>query len=119
MWIDFMGKKEARPIDLNSRGIEPADDYELFYRLFSRLEPEPVVQSLAGLMASYQGRRQLSHFLIKGVCDLYQGNYNAHNLTGLGSALWMVAQFWSQPPIAVNALYQYIDFFFGDLKSKA
>ena len=119
MWIDFMGKKEVRPIDLNSREIEPADDYGRFYRLFSRLEPEPVVQSLAGLMASPQGRRQLSRFLIKGVCGQYQGNYNAHNLTGLGSALWMVAQFWNQPPIAVNALYQYIDFFFGDLKFKA
>ena len=119
MWIDFMGKKEIRPIDLNNRGIEPADDYDRFYRLFSRLEPEPVVQSLAGLMASPQGRRQLSHFLIKGVCDRYQGNYNAHNLTGLGSALWMIDQYWNQPPVAVSALYQYIDFFFGDLKSKA
>ncbi len=118
-WIEFMGKKEVRPIDLNSRGIDPADDYDRFYRLFSRLEPEPVVQSLAGLMASPQGRRQLSRFLIKAVCGQYQGNYNAHNLTGLGSALWMVAQFWNQPPVAVNALYQYIDFFFGDLKSKA
>jgi hypothetical protein len=118
MWIDFMGKKEVRPIDLNSRGIEPADDYSRFYRLFSRLEPESVVQSLVGLMASPQGRRQLSRFLIKAVCGQYQGNYNAHNLTGLGSALWFVDQFWNQPPVAVSALYQYLDFFFGDLKSK-
>ena len=57
--------------------------------------------------------------LIKGVCGLYQDNYNAHNLTGLGSALWMIDQFWNQPPVAVSALYQYLDFFFGDLKSKA
>ena len=119
MWIEFMGKKEVRPIDLNSRRIEAADDYGRFNRLFSRLEPEPVVQSLAGLMASSQDRRQLSRFLIKAVCDHYQGNYNAHNLTGLGSALWFVDQFWNQPPVAVNALYQYLDFFFGDLKSKA
>ena len=118
MWIEFMGKKEVRPIDLNSRGVDRADDYGRFYRLFSRLEPEPVVQSLAGLTASPQDRRQLSRFLIKAVCDQYQGNYNAHNLTGLGSALWMVDQFWNQPPVAVNALYQYLDFFFGDLKSK-
>ena len=119
MWIEFMGEKEVRPIDLDNRGIEPADDYGRFYRLFSRLEPEPVVQSLVGLMASPQGRRQLSRFLIKGVSDRYQGNYNPHNLTGLGSALWFVEQFWNQPPIAANALCQYLDFFFGDLKSKA
>ena len=118
-WIEFMGKKEVRPVDMNRRVVEPADDYGRFYRLFSRLEPEPVVQSLAGLMTSPQGRRQLSRFLIKAVCGQYQGNYNAHNLTGLGSALWMVEQFWNQPPIAENALYQYIDFFFGDLKSKS
>jgi hypothetical protein len=66
MWIDFMGKKEVRPIDLNNREIEPTADYDRFYRLFSRLEPVPVVQSLAGLMASSQGRRQLLHFLIQG-----------------------------------------------------
>jgi hypothetical protein len=113
-----MGEKDVRPVDLGSQEIEPADDYGRFYRLFSRLEPDPVVQSLAGLMASPQGRRQLSRFLIKGVCDLYQGNYDAHNLTGLGSALWFVEQFWNQPPVAVNALYQYLEFFFDDLKSK-
>jgi hypothetical protein len=117
-WIEFMGEKDVRPVDLGSQEIEPADDYGRFYRLFSRLEPDPVVQSLAGLMASPQGRRQLSRFLIKGVCDLYQGNYDAHNLTGLGSALWFVEQFWNQPPVAVNALYQYLEFFFDDLKSK-
>ena len=119
MWIEFMGEKEVRPIDLNSRGSESADDYSRFYRLFSRLEPEPVVRSLAGLTSSLEGRRHMSRFLIKGVCDQYQGNYNAHNLTGLGSALWVVERFWNQPSIAVSALYQYIYFFFGDLKSKA
>ena len=75
--------------------IEPADNYGRFYKLFSRLELEPVVQSLAGMMVSSQGRRQLSRFLIKGVYGQYQGNYNAHNLTGLGSALWFVDQFWN------------------------
>ena len=118
LWIDFMGSKKVRPIDLNRGGIEAPDDYATFYKLFAHLEPEAAVQSLAKLMATPMGRRQLSHFLIKGVCDQYQGNYNAHNLTGLGSALWMVERFWHQPPIALNALYQYIDFFFGDLKSK-
>ena len=113
-----MGKKEVRPVDMNRRGVEPVDDYGQFYRLFSRLEPESVVQSLAGLMEAPQGRWQLPRFLIKAVCGQYQSNYNAHNLTGLGSALWFAEQFWNQPPIAVNALYQYLDFFFGDLKSK-
>jgi hypothetical protein len=52
------------------------------------------------------------------VCDQYQGNYNPHYLTGLGSALWVVDQYWNQSPIAINALFQYIDFFFAGLKSE-
>jgi hypothetical protein len=39
-------------------------------------------------------------------------------MTGLGSALWVADQFWRQPSIVETALSQYIDFFFGDLKSK-
>jgi hypothetical protein len=80
----------------------------------SDMDPWPVLVPLA----YYFCRRQLSRFLIKAVCDQYQGNYNAHNLAGFGSALWMVDQFWNQPPVAVSALYQYLNFFFGDLKSK-
>jgi hypothetical protein len=69
------------------------------------------------MFVSEHGRQQLGRFLIKGVCDKYQGNYNPHYLTGLGSALWVIDQYWNQPPIATNALYQYLDFFFSGLRS--
>jgi hypothetical protein len=117
-WTEFMGRKEARPIKLDIGEIKPASDYDRFYNAFSRLNAEPVVASLKGLITSPEGRKQIKQYLIRGVCDLYQGNYNAHNMTGLGSALWVVDQFWRQPSIVETALSQYIDFFFDDLKSK-
>jgi hypothetical protein len=68
-------------------------------------------------IVSPQGRKQLGHFLIKGVCDQYQGNYNPHYLTGLGSALWVMDRYCNQPQIVLNALFQYLDFFFKGIKS--
>jgi hypothetical protein len=93
-------------------------DYTRFYETFSRLEAKSVVELVAGMIVSPQGRLQLGRFLIKGLCDQYQGNYNPHYLTGLGSALWVVDRYWNQAPIAINALLQYIDFFFDGIKSK-
>ncbi|MEE9611417.1 MAG: hypothetical protein V3W19_09205 [Desulfatiglandales bacterium] len=117
-WIAFMGDKKAEQMPLNSSGIEPVVDYTRFYETFSRLEAKSVVELVAGMIVSPQGRLQLGRFLIKGLCDQYQGNYNPHDLTGLGSALWVVDRYWNQAPIAINALLQYIDFFFYGIKSK-
>jgi hypothetical protein len=64
-----------------------------------------------------EGHHKTGRFLLQGLCDRYQGDYNPHYLTGLGSALWVVDQYRHQPNIAVNGLYQYLDFFFSGLKS--
>jgi hypothetical protein len=117
-WIAFMEDKEAKQVTIHGPEIKPAPDYERFYETFSKREAKSVVASLKGMMSTEQGRRQLGRFLVRGVCDQYQGNYNPHYLTGLGSALWVVDQYWNQSPIAINALFQYIDFFFAGLKSE-
>lgn len=117
-WIAFMGNKRPKEEALDSRKMEPVASYSRFYEIFSKLEAKPSVASVAGMIDSEQGRKQLGRFLIKAVCELYQGDYNPHYLTGLGSALWVASQFWIQPPIALNALFQYVDFFYGGLKSK-
>lgn len=116
-WVAFLKNKKAQPITLASRSIEPIPDYARFDKIFSSLEPEPVVTAALAMMDTPQKRRQLSHFLIRSVCGQYQGNYNPHNLTGLGSILWVVERFWNQAPIAQNALFQYLDFFFNEIKS--
>lgn len=114
-WIDFLGSKEEASPTYTS--AEAAADYADFYRCFSKLEEQPVLSALAGLISSPEGRLRLGRYLIKGVCDQYQGNYDPHFLTGLGSALWAVDSYRDRPPIAMNALRQYLNFFFTRMAS--
>ena len=117
-WIAFMGEKGLEPVTLDPPKMGLESDYDRFYETFSALEAKPVVASLQEMITSHQGRLQLGRFLMKGLCDRYQGDYNPHYLTGLGSALWVTDRFWKQPSIVVNALYQYLDFLFDGLRSK-
>lgn len=117
-WIAFMDDKEAEKMSLNPPAGEVEPDEEQFYEIFSKWDAKPVVATVAGMISSKKGRSMLGRLLIKGVCKQYQGNYNPHYLTGLGSALWVVERYWKQAPTAMNALFQYIDFFFTGLKSE-
>jgi hypothetical protein len=117
-WIGFMGEKGLESVKLDPPKMGLESDYDRFYETFSALEAKPVVASLQEMITSHQGRLQLGRFLMKGLCDRYQGDYNPHYLTGLGSALWVADRYWKQPSVAVNALYQYLDFLFDGLKSK-
>ncbi len=112
-WIEFMGEKKDQAQTFGTEGIEPADDYSRFYRIFSRREARPVVEAFSGLAPSCQGR-----FLIKGLIDQYQGNYDPHYLNGLASALWVLQRHPHRASIALNGIFQYLDFFFENLKTK-
>ncbi len=111
MWIAFMEDKKAERIAVDSPRLDTPVSYPRFYETFSRLEAQPTVAIATGMIGSPKGRRQLGRFLIKSLCDKYQGNYNPHYLTGLGSTLWVVDRYWDQEPIALNALFQYLSFF--------
>ncbi len=117
-WIAFMEDKKLRLVTLDSPKSEIRDDYNRFYETFGTFEAKAVVGSIREMIASRQGRLELGRFLIKGLCDLYQGDYNPHYLTGLGSALWVADRFYKQASVVANAFYQYVDFFFDGLKSK-
>jgi hypothetical protein len=110
-WIDFLGDKEATPFTAPAAAAAPAD-YASFYHSFAQRQTPPVLATLAGLIPAPEGRRQLGRYLIKGVCDQYQGSYNPHFLTGLGSALWVVDHYRDRPAIAINGLRQYLNYFF-------
>jgi hypothetical protein len=118
-WIAFIDKKGDEQVSLEDPGMEPVTDYARFYEIFSRQEAKPVVAALSGMIPSKEGRQQLGRFLIKGLCDHYPGRYDPHCLTGLGSALWAIEQYWNRPPIPVNALFQYVDFYFESVKSRS
>ena len=115
-WIGFMGEKKLDLVMLDSHKTDLQGDYNRFYETFSTLEAKSIVASIQEMIASHQGRLELGRFLIKGLCDRYQGDYNPHYLTGLGSALWVADQYREQPPIVINAFYQYVDFLFDSLK---
>jgi hypothetical protein len=111
-WIDFLGSKEEEETPSVETSAEAEDDYASFYRCFSKREEQPVLSALAGLIPSPEGRVRLGRYLIKGICDQYQGNYDPHFLTGLGSALWVVDSYRDRPSIAMNALRQYVNHYF-------
>ena len=117
-WDEFMGKKPVDKTVLDAEQAEGGDDYSVFYNTFKEMDPKPVTSYLRKCLATPETRRKLNQFLIKGVCDLYQNDYNPHYLTGLGSALWVVDRHCNEAPIATRALFQYLDFFFSGLKSE-
>lgn len=109
----FIGIKDVKEVALSKERSVFLTDYPQFYQIFSRREAVPVVALLFGLTGSADGTHRLGQFLVRGVCDVYNGNYDPHFLTGLGAALWAVNRFAAGPGIAANALYQYADYFFG------
>jgi hypothetical protein len=117
-WIAFVGEKRLGVVTLDSLKTPVQGDYNRFYETFVSLEAKSVVASIQEMIGSPQGRLELGRFLIKGLCDRYQGDYNPHYLTGLGSALWVADRCWKQAPAVANAFYQYVDFLFDGLKSK-
>ena len=115
VWVQFVGDKKEVVVTLKGGEAVVVEDYDRFYKTFSELRAGPVAASLQQMTASGEGRRKSARFLIQGLCDQYQGSYDPHYVTGLGSTLWLLDQYWKDTPIATNGLYQYLDFFFSGL----
>ncbi|OGP89015.1 MAG: hypothetical protein A2156_05055 [Deltaproteobacteria bacterium RBG_16_48_10] len=114
-WILFLGDKKEERVTLKGSMAGVVEDYDRFYEMFLDLKAGPVAASLQGMINSGEGRHKLGRFVIKSLCDKYQGNYDPHYVTGLGSTLWLLDHYWKDTPIATNALYQYVDFLFNGL----
>ncbi len=116
MWVGFMKGKEVEPLGTDGSPGEAPEKFDSFFEVFSKRKTIPVVRSLMGMIGSEEGRKQAGRFLIKGVCQMYQGNYDPHFLTGLGSTLWVMERFWNHPAIVESAFHQYVDYFFSGLE---
>jgi hypothetical protein len=116
-WVDFLGDTGEKKVSLEGASSESAKEYDQFYEKFSTLKTKPVVASLSGMIGSQEGRQKIKRFLVQGVCDKYQGAYDPHYLTGLGSVLWVLDQYWQDARLVTNGLVQYLDFFFSGIKS--
>ena len=115
-WVRFLGDKREEKVTLNGGEGKVVEDYDRFYKMFSEMKPGPVTASALRMIAYEEGRHKLGRFLIQAVCDQYQGGYDPHYLTGLGSTLWILENYWKDTPVATNALYQYLDFFFSGMR---
>jgi hypothetical protein len=114
--IEFMGEKDEEPVKADDLESKDCKDYMAFFEQYSKLEIGPVANCLAGMTTSTQRLPVLGRFLVRCLCDLYHGEYNPHNLTGLGSALWFANRYRNYSGLAVNALYQYVDYFFAEIE---
>ena len=115
MWqhmMDSKGKK-LHPVEASTAVALP--DYPGFYSVFSQYDPVEVLNMVKGALGEAAERRRLESYLIKAVLQCYNGQYNPHCLTGLGSALWIIDNFHDHPDIVMNALLQYLEFFFSDI----
>jgi len=110
-WIDFMGDKDLEPFNPDNMSTRNLGGYKEFIEAFSKLEIDPQVSHFRAALRNRAEREKLAKFLIKGVCDLYKGNYDPHYLSGLGSVLWVLQNYWEQPSICLTALHQYLTFF--------
>jgi len=110
-WIEYVGDKsvELFPIDRKS---DVPENYGQFYQIFSGVDAGRTVNHLAGLLDTDLKRRQMGQFLIKALCQHYNGEYNPHFINGLGASLWLVGRYWNQPNIALTGLHQYISFLY-------
>jgi hypothetical protein len=113
----FMGKKDGKHPEIDIPGSAQPTDYSSFNKTFSGMDARSVTALAMGMIPSSQGRRQLGRFLIKSLCEAYEGDYDPHYITGLGSALWAIDRYWNQDSVAMNALYQYLDYLFNGLRS--
>jgi hypothetical protein len=111
-WINYLGTKSVEASPVYDANAKAATDYASFQQCFVKRDEQPVLSALAGLVSSQDGRLTLGRYLVKGVCDQYQGNYDPHFLTGLGAALWVVDRYWDNPALAMNALSQCLNHFF-------
>lgn len=114
--VRFMRDKAAEPIDSPIRGQPPPKDYSQFYSVFSRGDVESVYSALARMPLTKQGRQVTGRFLIRGVCDLFQGNYDPHFLTGLGAMLWVLQTYPDQEELSQKAMFQYLDYYLSNLE---
>ncbi len=114
-WRTFVGDKPATSLSFAPSG--KIADYAQFHESFSQLDAKLMLDLTGGMIGSPIDRSRLCRFLVTGVCDLYQGKYDPHYLTGLGSLLWLINTYHHDAGLVQNALHQYLDFYFKNLGS--
>ncbi len=113
-WASMMKHKRVELLQYAGDSTE-LSAYRDFASLFTSKEPGLLSPFIAGSLTSAGKRRQLGYYVTRAVIEAYNGQYNPHSITGLGSALWMMETFSAFPGIVINGWLQYLDFFYSDI----
>ncbi len=116
-WSAFLADKEIEPHVFASSGR--IDEYAEFHRVLALRDADVMLERVGGMLGSTEDRTRLCAFLVAGVCDLYQGEYDPHYLTGLAALFWVINTFYDDTALVGNALYQYLAFFLGHVSLKS
>ena len=115
MWAAMMGNKQEDLQQVEGTKAEALPDFAAFMQTFRRRDPGLVAGMLQAALPSQKGRSTSARYTARAVLELYDGSYNPHNLTGLGSTLWLAASFHHRPLIVINGWLQYLDYFFSEI----
>ncbi len=119
MWVAMMGKKEKNLYPVDTIGQVKLRDFESFSTIFGKMDVRQILALMNGTLSSENDRRCFAQHIIKAVLRSYDGSYNPHNLTGLGSALWFMEKFHQRPEIAISSWFQYLDYLFSEIDIRA
>ncbi|MEJ2056819.1 MAG: hypothetical protein P8X39_03140 [Desulfofustis sp.] len=113
MWSRMLGDKEEDLYPIEEIAAEPLADFTTFLKIFRQADPMLLLGYAKKALGFEKDRQRLAGFLIKAVLRCYNGHYNPHYLTGLGSSLWLMDRFHDHADIVLSGLYQYLDYFFS------
>lgn len=113
MWRRMLGDKEEDLYPIEEIAAEPFPDFTTFFEIFLEADSTLLLGYARNILGSEKGRHRFAGFLIKAVLRCYNGRYNPHYLTGLGSSLWLIDRFHDHADIVLNGLHQYLDYFYS------
>ena len=113
MWRRMLGDEEEDLYPIEEIAAEPLLDFTTFYQMFLQADQTILLSYARQALGSEKERHRFAGFLIKAVLRCYDGQYNPHYLTGLGSSLWIMDRFHSHVDIVLSGLHQYLDYFFS------
>jgi hypothetical protein len=108
-WVEYLGEKEEEPYRVTPDRLGPPS-YNEFLSLYLDHKTESLVTRSMKLVTEGNGVNDFGNYMIRCLLSDYDGNYDPHYFTGLGSLLWVINKYPSQSDVQSSALHQYLEF---------
>jgi hypothetical protein len=112
-WVEYLEDKEPEPYKISSNPKEVIDSYDSFLKLCKDKKTDQIIEASMDLIKTSDGKRGWGRFMLKALCELYDGRYDPHYLTGLGSLIWVMNRFQNDLKVVSTAMNQYLEFYFS------